>query len=75
MIRFLEAVFSKTMRAYWWGAMHSGQRFGLTQVQALIASEIKVLQKSKQNPKAVNERIAELDYIQALIRKLITDAK
>jgi len=72
MIEFLEFVFRKTMRTYWYSARYTGRNAGINEMRALIHAEIKVLQRA--NNLDVNrdtiERISELNFILTQSKKL-----
>jgi len=72
MIEFLEFLFRKTMRTYWYSARYTGRSAGINEFRALIHAEIKVLQKA--NNLDVNrdtiERISELNFILTQSKKL-----
>lgn len=68
-INWLERIFRRTMRKYWWNARTTGVRFGVLSVQALIHAEIKVLSKGKQDD-GTRQRINELMFILAQTKKI-----
>ena len=71
MIEFLEFVFRKTMRTYWYSARFTGRSAGINEMRALIHAEIRVLLKnSEPGHKATAQRIAELHFILAQSKKL-----
>lgn len=72
MIEFLEFVFRKTMRTYWYSARFTGRSAGIHEMRALIHAEIKKLQQANVKPKdkATVERINELLFILSESRKL-----
>lgn len=72
MIEFLEFLFRKTMRTYWYSARYTGRSAGINEMRALIYAEIKKLQKASSKPanKATTERILELLFILAESKKL-----
>jgi hypothetical protein len=72
MIEFLEFVFRKTMRTYWYSARYTGRNSGINEFRALIHAEIKKLQSPNDKPrsKAEIERINELLFILSESRKL-----
>jgi hypothetical protein len=72
MIRFLETLFPKTMRNFWFQARRTGRIAGINEVIALIYAEIGVLSKSKSDPKT-KERISELVFILASLKKKAND--
>lgn len=67
MIEFLERIFPKTMRRYWYGARDTGYRHGMNTVTAFIHAEIKVL--SKTDNRESRNRINELMYVLAKIKQ------
>jgi hypothetical protein len=69
MINFLERVFKKTMRTYWWEARRTGKRYALDSVKALIYAEIRVLNKNATD-NATKQRINELLFILTQIKKV-----
>jgi hypothetical protein len=72
MIEFLEFVFRKTMRTYWYSARFTGRSSGINEMRSLIHAEIKKLQHGSTKPmnKATTERINELLFILSESRKL-----
>ena len=72
MIEFLEFVFRRTMRTYWYSARYTGRSAGINEVRALIYAEIKVLQSPNDKPrsKAEIERINELLFILSQMSEL-----
>jgi hypothetical protein len=72
MIEFLEFVFRKTMRTYWYSARFTGRSSGINEMRSLIHAEIKKLQHGSSKPmnKATTERINELLYILSESQKL-----
>ena len=72
MIEFLEFVFRKTMRTYWYSARFTGRSSGINEMRSLIHAEIKKLQKASSKPmnKATTERINELLFILSESKKL-----
>ena len=72
MIEFLEFVFRKTMRTYWYSARFTGRSSGINEMRSLIHAEIKKLQKASSKPmnKATSERINELLFILSESKKL-----
>lgn len=68
MIDFLETVFAKTMRVYWYSARYTGRNAGINEVKAIIHDEIRVLSSGKGHDSG--ERIAELKFILAQMQKL-----
>ena len=72
MISFLEKMFSRTMRTYWYSARYTGRQAGINEVRALIHSEIRVLtvQNKKVMDKDTVQRISELHFILAQMKKL-----
>jgi hypothetical protein len=72
MIEFLEFVFRKTMRTYWYSARYTGRSSGINEMRALIHAEIKKLQTPNGKPrsKAEVERINELLFILSESKKL-----
>jgi hypothetical protein len=72
MIEFLEFVFRKTMRTYWYSARFTGRSAGINEMRALIHSEIKMLTKNnnKLADRDTAQRIAELYFILAQSKKL-----
>jgi len=72
MIEFLEFVFRKTMRTYWYSARFTGRSSGINEMRSLIHAEIKKLQTPNDKPrtKAEVERINELLFILSESRKL-----
>lgn len=72
MIEFLEFVFRKTMRTYWYSARYTGRSAGVNEMRALIHAEIKKLQHASTKPmnRATTERINELLYILSESKKL-----
>ena len=72
MIEFLEFVFRKTMRTYWYSARFTGRSSGINEMRSLIHAEIKKLQKASSKPmnKATVERINELLFILSESKKL-----
>jgi len=71
MIKILERLFRKSMRLFWYKALLSGNAIGIFQVQAIIASELKLLQSGKTLTKANGERVAELNYVMAQSKVLL----
>jgi len=72
MIEFLEFVFRKTMRTYWYSARYTGRSAGVNEMRALIHAEIKKLQHGSTKPmnRATTERINELLFILSESKKL-----
>jgi len=72
MIEFLEFVFRKTMRTYWYSARFTGRSSGINEMRSLIHAEIKKLQNASSKPmnKATTERINELLFILSESKKL-----
>ena len=71
MIEFLEFLFRKTMRTYWYSARYTGRSAGINEFRALIHAEIKSLTKSAATGEIhTSQRIAELHYILAQSKKL-----
>jgi len=72
MIEFLEFVFRKTMRTYWYSARYTGRSSGINEMRALIHAEIKKLQTppDQRITRAQVERINELLFILSESRKL-----
>jgi hypothetical protein len=72
MIEFLEFVFRKTMRTYWYSARFTGRSAGINEMRALIHSEIKMLTKNnvKMHDRDTAQRINELLYILSESKKL-----
>ena len=71
MIEFLEFVFRKTMRTYWYSARFTGRSAGINEFRALIHAEIKSLQVKDEQPKAATiYRISELKWLLHESRKL-----
>ena len=72
MIKFLEFVFRRTMRTYWYSARYTGRSAGINEVRALIYAEIKKLQSPNDKPrsKAEIERINELLFILSQMSEL-----
>ena len=72
MIEFLEFVFRKTMRTYWYSARLTGRSAGVNEFRALIHAEIKKLQHGSTKPlnRATTERINELLFILSESKKL-----
>jgi hypothetical protein len=72
MIEFLEFVFRKTMRTYWYSARYTGRSAGINEMRALIHAEIKDLRQSNNSrmSKATIERISELVWILSESKKL-----
>ena len=72
MIEFLEFVFRKTMRTYWYSARYTGRSAGINEMRMLIYAEIKKLQRASSKPmnKATAERINELLFILSESKKL-----
>jgi len=72
MIEFLEFVFRKTMRTYWYSARFTGRSAGINEMRSLIHAEIKKLQQASSKPtdKATTQRILELLFILAESKKL-----
>ena len=72
MIEFLEFVFRKTMRTYWYSARYTGRSAGINEMRAMIHAEIKMLTKNN-NKLAVRDtaqRITELHFILSESKKL-----
>jgi hypothetical protein len=72
MIKFLEFVFRKTMRTYWYSARYTGRSAGINEMRAMIHAEIKKLQQASSKPmnRATTERISELLFILSESKKL-----
>lgn len=72
MIEFLEFVFRKTMRTYWYSARYTGRSSGINEMRALIHAEIKMLTKNnvKMHDRDTAQRIAELHFILSQSKKL-----
>jgi hypothetical protein len=71
MIEFLEFVFRKTMRTYWYSARYTGRSAGINEFRALIHAEIRALQLENAPPKAATtHRISELKWILHQSKKL-----
>ena len=70
MVDFLEKLFPKTMRKYWYGARRTGRNAGISEAIALIYAEVKVLSVTKDQPKT-QERLSELHFILASLKKLM----
>jgi len=71
MIEFLEFMFRKTMRTYWYSARYTGRSAGINEFRALIHAEIKSLQvKDKQPNAATIHRISELKWVLHQSKKL-----
>ena len=72
MISFLEFMFRRTMRTYWYSARFTGRSAGINEMRSLIHAEIKKLQSPNDKPrsKAEIERINELLFILSESRKL-----
>jgi len=71
MIEFLEFVFRKTMRTYWYSARYTGRSAGINEMRALIHAEIKSLQLENAPPKAATtHRISELKWVLHESKKL-----
>jgi hypothetical protein len=72
MIEFLEFVFRKTMRTYWYSARYTGRSAGINEMRAMIHAEIKMLTKNnnKLADRDTAQRIAELHFILAQSKKL-----
>ena len=71
MIEFLEFVFRKTMRTYWYSARYTGRSAGINEMRALIHAEIKALIKQNTPPNASTiHRVNELKWILAESKKL-----
>ena len=69
MIRFLETLFPKSMRKFWFQARLTGRTAGINEAIAIIYAEVRVLSKSKSDPKT-KERISELAFILASLKNL-----
>jgi len=70
MIEFLEFVFRKTMRTYWYSARYTGRSAGINEMRALIHAEIRSLQTDSIEKAAKMHRIAELKWILHQSKKL-----
>ena len=71
MIEFLEFVFRKTMRTYWYSARYTGRSAGINEFRALIHAEIRSLQSENTPQKAATiHRISELKWILHQSKKL-----
>jgi hypothetical protein len=70
MIRFLETLFPKTMRKFWFQARLTGRTAGINEATAMIYAEIRVLSKTKSDPRT-QERIRELVFILASLKNLL----
>ena len=71
MIEFLEFLFRKTMRTYWYSARYTGRSAGINEMRALIHAEIRSLQSENTPPKAATiHRISELKWVLHQSKKL-----
>lgn len=61
LIRFLERLFPKTMRNYWYAGRNTGFRYGLDVTQTLIHAELKELKK--RDDVFSRHRASELQYL------------
>jgi len=74
MIRFLEILFPKTMRKFWFQARRTGRVAGINEAIALIYAELGVLSASKSKSDVkTQERISELVFILASLKKKAND--
>lgn len=72
MISFLEFLFRRTMRTYWFSARFTGRTAGINEVRALIHNEIRVLSVHKGSVIGhdAGQRVAELQFVLTQMQKL-----